>query len=190
MIALMMVMLFQTVKQPKSSSVSVSYSDFLNMIESGSIAQVTIQGDSISGMSVRGPFKTFVPKDPDLINLLRSKGVRISAKPAGDSSLFHMFLSWAPMLLLIGVWLFFMRRMQGGGGNPLSLGKSKARLMSDAQAKVTFDDVAGAEQAKLELQKVIFEKSLVKAEEIIKNKFTGEDQDRIVDDYLKKVVAG
>ncbi|HUU80085.1 MAG TPA: ATP-dependent zinc metalloprotease FtsH, partial [Acidobacteriota bacterium] len=154
-ISLMMVVLFRTTNQTKSGSVSVSYSDFLNMVESGSITQVTIQGDNISGMSARGPFKTFVPKDPDLINLLRSKGVKISAKPAGGSSLFHMFLSWVPMLLLIGVWIFFMQRMQGGGGNPLSFGKSKARLMSDAQKKVTFDDVAGIDEAKEELGEIV-----------------------------------
>lgn len=155
MIGLIMIVLFRTTNQTKSSSISVSYSDFLNMIESGSITEVTIQGDNISGMSVRGPFKTFVPKDPDLINLLRSKDVKISVKPAEDSSLFHMFLSWAPMLLLIGVWIFFMRRMQGGGGNPLSFGKSKARLMTDAQDKVTFDDVAGIDEAKEELGEIV-----------------------------------
>lgn len=155
MIGLIMIVLFRTTNQTKSSSISVSYSDFLNMIESGSITEVTIQGDNISGMSVRGPFKTFVPKDPDLINLLRSKDVKISVKPAEDSSLFHMFLSWFPMLLLIGVWIFFMRRMQGGGGNPLSFGKSKARLMTDAQDKVTFDDVAGIDEAKEELGEIV-----------------------------------
>lgn len=155
MIGLIMIVLFRTTNQTKSSSVSVSYSDFLNMVETGSITEVTIQGDNISGMSVRGPFKTFAPKDPDLINLLRSKDVKISVKPAEDSSLFHMFLSWAPMLLLIGVWIFFMRRMQGGGGNPLSFGKSKARLMTDAQDKVTFDDVAGIDEAKEELGEIV-----------------------------------
>ena len=155
MIGLIMVVLFRTTNQTKSSSISVSYSDFLNMIETGSITQVTIQGGNISGISVRGPFKTFAPKDPDLIKLLRGKEVKISVKPAEDSSLFHMFLSWFPMLLLIGVWIFFMQRMQGGGGNPLSLGKSKARLMSDAQAKVTFDDVAGIDEAKEELGEIV-----------------------------------
>ncbi len=151
----MMVVLFRTTNQTTIRSVSVSYSDFLNMVEDGSITQVAIQGDNISGMSARGPFETFAPKDPDLINLLRDKGVKISAKPAGGSSLFHMFLSWVPMLLLIGVWIFFMQKMQGGGGNPLSFGKSKARLMSDAQKKVTFDDVAGIDEAKEELGEIV-----------------------------------
>ena len=154
MISLIIIVLYRTTDQTKSSA-SVSYSDFLNMVENGGITQVTIQGGSISGMSVRGPFKTFAPKDPELINLLRGKDVKISVKPAEDSSLFHVFLSWAPMLLLIGVWIFFMRRMQGGGGNPLSFGKSKARLMSDAQEKVTFDDVAGIDEAKEELGEIV-----------------------------------
>ena len=155
MIGLIIVLLFRTTDQTKNSRASVSYSDFLDMVESGTITQVTIQGNNISGISVRGQFKTFAPKDPDLITLMRSKDVKISVKPAGDTSLFHVFLSWIPMLLLIGVWLFFMRRMQGGGGNPLSLGKSKAKLMSDAQDKVTFDDVAGIDEAKEELGEIV-----------------------------------
>ena len=132
-ISLMMVMLFQIFKQPQRSSTSVSYSDFLSMVESGNVIQLTIQGDNVSGMSAQGPFKTFAPKDPELITLLRSKGVKISVKPTQDSSWFHTFLSWVPMLLLIGVWIFFMRQMQIGGGKALSFGKSRARLMSDSQ---------------------------------------------------------
>ncbi|MDY6971915.1 MAG: ATP-dependent zinc metalloprotease FtsH [Thermodesulfobacteriota bacterium] len=154
-ISLMMVMLFQIFKQPRGGSASVSYSDFLGMVEDESVNQVTIKGDNISGMSARGPFKTFAPKDPELIKLLRSKGVKISAKPEDDSSWFQVFLSWVPMLLLIGVWIFFMRQMQAGGGKALSFGKSRARLMSDSQEKVTFDDVAGIEEAKEELQEII-----------------------------------
>ncbi|MBW1775494.1 MAG: ATP-dependent zinc metalloprotease FtsH [Deltaproteobacteria bacterium] len=154
-IACVAIILFQSVKQPKSSSISVSYSDFLAMVENGSVIQVTMRGDSISGMSAQGPFRTFAPKDPELINLLRSKDVKISVKPAEDPAWFRVFLSWVPMLLLIGVWLFFMRQMQGGGGKILSLGKSRARLMADSQDKVTFEDVAGIEEAKEELEEIV-----------------------------------
>jgi cell division protease FtsH len=125
------------------------------MVESGSVTEVTIQGDDISGKSSQGEFKTYAPKDPELIKLLRSKGIRMSAKPQEDSSWFQVFLSWVPMLLLIGVWIFFMRQMQVGGGKALSFGKSRARLMTDAQQKVTFDDVAGIDEAKEELQETI-----------------------------------
>jgi len=154
-IILMMFMLFRTVKQSSSSSVSVSYSDFLSMVESGSVSQVVIQGDNLSGVSSQGPVKTFAPKDPELIKLLRNKGIKIEVKPEKNSSWSHVFLSWIPMILLIGVWIFFMRQMQGGGGKVLSFGKSRARLMSDAQEKVTFDDVAGIDEAKEELQEII-----------------------------------
>ncbi len=154
-IILMMFMLFRTVKQPSSSSVSVSYSDFLSMVESGSVSQVVIQGDNLSGVSSQGPVRTFAPKDPELIKLLRSKGIKIEVRPEKNSSWSHVFLSWIPMILLIGVWIFFMRQMQGGGGKVLSFGKSRARLMSDAQEKVTFDDVAGIDEAKEELQEII-----------------------------------
>ncbi len=154
-ISLLMVMLFQMFKQPNRGSMSVGYSDFLNMVESGSVVQATIQGDKITGMSAQGPFRTFAPKDPELITLLRSKGVKISAKPEDDSSWFQVFLSWVPMLLLIGVWIFFMRQMQTGGGKALSFGKSRARLMSDSQEKVTFEDVAGIEEAKEELEEIV-----------------------------------
>ena len=154
-ISLMMIMLFQKFKQQGNSSISVSYSDFLSMVESESVLQVTMQGDNISGVSSQGPFETFTPKDPELIKLLRSKGVKISAKPEEDSSWFRVLLSWVPMLLLVGVWIFFMRQMQGGGGKVLSFGKSRARLMSDAQEKITFDDVAGIDEAKEELQEII-----------------------------------
>ncbi len=154
-ISLMMVMLFQIFKQPEQGSVGVSYSDFMTMVEKGNVKQVTIKGENISGMSAQGPFKTYAPKDPELIKLLREKGVQISAKPAEDSSWFQVFLSWVPMLLLIGVWIFFMRQMQSGGGKALSFGKSRARLMSESQEKVTFQDVAGIDEAKDELGEVV-----------------------------------
>lgn len=154
-ISLMMVMLFQIFKQPDRSSASVGYSDFLSMVESGSVSNVTIKGDNISGMSAQGPFKTYAPKDPEMIGLLRTKGVKISVKPQEDSSWFQVLLSWVPMLLLIGVWIFFMRQMQAGGGKALSFGKSRAKLMTDSQEKVTFEDVAGIEEAKEELEEIV-----------------------------------
>ncbi|MEW6667504.1 MAG: ATP-dependent zinc metalloprotease FtsH [Thermodesulfobacteriota bacterium] len=154
-ISLIMILLFQIFRQPDRTSSTLSYSEFLSMVETGGVHQVTIQGDNISGISNQGPFKTYAPKDAELIRLLRSKGVKIAAKPQEDSSWFQVFLSWVPMLLLIGVWIFFMRQMQVGGGKALSFGKSRARLMSESQEKVTFEDVAGIDEAKEELQEII-----------------------------------
>ena len=154
-ISLLMVMLFRIFKQPSRQSIPISYSDFLSMVDSGGVMEVIIQGDNISGVSSQGPFRTFAPKDPELIRLLRSKDVKISVKPQEDSPWFQVLLSWVPMLLLIGVWIFFMKQMQAGGGKALSFGKSRARLMSDSQEKVTFEDVAGIDEAKDELEEII-----------------------------------
>jgi cell division protease FtsH len=154
-ISLMLIMLFQIFRQPERVSAPLSYSEFLSMVETGRVVQVTIQGDNISGISSQGAFRTYAPKDSELIPLLRSKDVKITAKPEEDSSWFQVFLSWIPMLLLIGVWIFFMRQMQVGGGKALSFGKSRARLMTEVHEKVTFDDVAGIDEAKEELHEII-----------------------------------
>ena len=154
MIGFLLLMLFRGFNEPVSSA-SIDYSDFLRMVESESVTQVTIQGDDISGLSAKGPFNTFAPDDPNLIQLLKRKGVKISAKPQEGDSWYSVILSWVPMLLMIGVWIFFMRRMQGGNGNPLSFGKSKAKLMPDSQGKVTFEDVAGIDEARDELQEIV-----------------------------------
>jgi cell division protease FtsH len=151
----MVIMLFQVFKQPSGTGTAVGYSDFLSMVESGSVIQVVIQGNNLSGTSSQGPFKTYAPEDPEMISMLRSHGVKISVQPEEDSPWFQVFLSWIPMLLLIGVWIFFMRQMQAGGGKALSFGKSRARLMTDSQEKVTFEDVAGIDEAKEELQEII-----------------------------------
>jgi len=154
MIGFMLVMLYRGFNSP-GSSVSIGYTDFLGMVENGSVSQVTIEGDNISGFTSQGPFKTFAPEDPQLVQLLKRKGINISAKPEEGASWYRVFLSWVPMLLLVGVWIFFMRRMKGGGGNPLSFGKSQASLMSDSRRKVTFEDVAGIDEARDELQEIV-----------------------------------
>jgi cell division protease FtsH len=152
-ISLMMVILFNIFNASEVKSNFVSYSNFLGMVEEGVVQKVTIQGNNIK---INDDWKrTYAPKDPEMITLLRSKHIEIEAKPEDDSSWFHVFLSWVPMLLLIGVWIFFMRQMQVGGGKALSFGKSRARLMTDSQEKVTFDDVAGIEEAKEELEEIV-----------------------------------
>ena len=156
-ISLMMILLFQVFKKETKQTGQLSYSEFLNMVEQGEVSQVTIQGDKIFGNSNQGRiFRTFAPKDLELIKILRNKEIEITAKP-DDTSPWYMtiLVSWFPMLLLIGVWIFFMRQMQAGGGKALSFGKSRARLATDEKNKVTFDDVAGIEEAKEELQEII-----------------------------------
>ncbi len=156
-ISLVFVMIYHLFNQPKTAQMDVVYSDFLSYVDKSQVTEVTIQGDSISGRMSNGKaFKTYAPKDAGVITLLKEKGVRISARPLDDSPWYMTVLvSWLPMLLLIGVWIFFMRQMQGGGGKAMAFGKSRARLVTDKTKKVTFADVAGVEEAKAELQEVI-----------------------------------
>ncbi len=156
-ISLMMILLFQIFKKETTETGQVSYSEFLNMVEEGEVSQVTIQGDRISGTSNQGRFfKTFAPKDLELIKILRNKKIEITARPDETSPWYMTILvSWFPMLLLIGVWIFFMRQMQAGGGKALSFGKSRAKLATNEGHKVTFDDVAGIDESKQELQEII-----------------------------------
>ncbi len=156
-ISLVFVMIYHLFNQPKIAQMDIIYSDFLSYVDKTQVTEVTIQGDNISGKLTSGKaFKTYAPKDASVVALLKEKGVRISAKPADDSPWYMTILvSWLPMLLLIGVWIFFMRQMQGGGGKAMAFGKSRARLVTDKSKKVTFADVAGIEEAKAELQEVI-----------------------------------
>ena len=156
-ISLVFVMIYHLFNQPKIAQTDIIYSDFLSFVDKTQVTEVTIQGDNISGRLTNGTaFKTYAPKDAGVVALLKEKGVRISAKPADDSPWYMTILvSWLPMLLLIGVWIFFMRQMQGGGGKAMAFGKSRARLVTDKSKKVTFADVAGIEEAKAELQEVI-----------------------------------
>jgi cell division protease FtsH len=156
-ISLVMIILFNLFNQPKTAQDKVVYSDFLYSVENGEILEVTIQGRNISGRYANGhEFKTYAPDDPELIKQLREKGVKISAKSDEDTPWYMTILiSWFPMILLIGVWIFFMRQMQSGGGKALSFGKSRARLLNESHKKVTFEDVAGIDEAKDELQEII-----------------------------------
>jgi cell division protease FtsH len=157
-ISLMMVLLFNLFNKQGPSSENLPYSEFFESVDQGQITSVVVQGKEIHGYTTDNRrFRTYAPDDPDLIKSLRAKGVKITAKPADDSPWYMTALvSWFPMLILIGVWIFFMRQMQMGGGKAMSFGKSRARLMSEPDGKrVTFEDVAGVEEAKEELQEII-----------------------------------
>jgi cell division protease FtsH len=156
-ITLMMIMLFNLFNQQHLAENTLSYTEFLSMVENGKIAEVVIQGQELLITdSNRNRFKVFAPQDAELIKTLRAKGVMIKAKPPAESPWYmSVLISWFPMIVLIGVWIFFMRQMQSGGGKALSFGKSKARLMSDQQTKVTFEDVAGIDEAKEELGEIV-----------------------------------
>jgi cell division protease FtsH len=156
-ISLIFVLLYNLFNQPKNSQENVIFSDFIAAAEKSQVVEVSIQGENISGKFLNGKsFKTYAPKDASLIPLLKEKGVRITAKPVEDSPWYMtVLISWLPTLLLIGIWIFFMRQMQSGGGKAMSFGKSRARLMTDKQKKVTFNDVAGIDEAKAELQEII-----------------------------------
>jgi cell division protease FtsH len=156
-ISLMMVVLFNLFNKPEPLRNNISYSDMLGYVGKGEIASVVIQGNELSGQFLDGrKFKTYAPNDPELVKSLREKGVQISAEPREDSPWYMtVLISWFPMLLLIGVWIFFMRQMQGGGGKAMSFGKSRARLMTENAEKVTFEDVAGIDEAKDELEEII-----------------------------------
>ena len=153
-----MVGLFQAFNGARALDRNIVYSDFIRSVNQGQVSEVLVQGDSIRGRYLNGKvFQTFAPKDPSLISTLRNKGVRISAEPAEQNSWYmNLLMSWFPMLVLIGVWIFFMRQMHVGGSKALSFGKSKARLVSEPdKKKVTFKDVAGVEEAKDELVEIV-----------------------------------
>ncbi len=159
-IILLMVILynvFQT-SSDRGQSNDLAYSDFITSVESGNVLNVVIKGDIITGTLKSGEqFKTYAPFDPNLIEKLQDSGTNVKAAPPEEamSPFLSILISWFPMLLLIGVWIFFMRQMQGGGKGAMGFGKSKAKLLSEKLDRVTFDDVAGIDEAKQELEEVV-----------------------------------
>ncbi len=159
-ISLMMILLFNMFNKPRTTAEKLNFSDFITQVESGKITSVTIQGNDISGKfdgKDGKEFHTYKPySDADLTQKLLDKKVVINAKPEEEKfSWFSIFISWFPLILLVGVWIFFMRQMQMGGGKAMSFGKSRAKLLTEAQGKITFEDVAGIEEAKEELEEII-----------------------------------
>ncbi len=149
--------LFQGTNTQRNTS-KISFSDFMAATESGNVSEVNISGNNVTGFLNDGrAFNTYAPNYPNLVDKLNERGVKITAEPSERSMhpLLSVLLSWFPMLLLIGVWIFFMRQMQGGGGKAMGFGKSKAKLLNEAVGKVTFDDVAGIDEAKQELEEVV-----------------------------------
>ena len=150
--------MFQNPAKMEMSNSKVSFSTFMSEVDSGRVVEVEIQGNNITGsLSDGSKFTTYSPNYPNLVEKLNEKGVSIIASPVEDKmpSLLGILLSWFPMLLLIGVWVFFMRQMQGGKGGAMGFGKSKAKLLTEAQGKVTFNDVAGIEEAKEEVEEIV-----------------------------------
>jgi cell division protease FtsH len=154
---LIILFLFNIYNKPKKQYENIVFSDFVEAVKSHRVTSVTMQGKNITGLlKDGGEFKSYAPDDPELVKTLRENGVKIQAKPDEDSGIWQSILvSWFPMLLLIAVWIFFMRQMQAGGGKALAFGKSKARIVNSKENKVTFQDVAGVEEAKVELEEII-----------------------------------
>ncbi|HQS84364.1 MAG: cell division protein FtsH [Alphaproteobacteria bacterium 16-39-46] len=137
-------------------SQQLAFSDFLADVDRGNVGEVLIKGNHITGQHSNGKtFVTYVPNNSNIVDKLTDKGVRVSAAPQDEFSFFQILLSWFPMLLLVGVWLFALRQMQGGGGKIMGFGRSRARLLSEKQGRVTFEDVAGIDEAKQELEEVV-----------------------------------
>ncbi len=159
-IALLLVVLFNLF-QPgtgRSADRPLAYSDFISEVNAGRVRDVTIQGHTLTGrLADNSTFQTYMMDDPELSKRLLDRGVHVNARPEESDvpPLLHILLNWFPMLLLIGVWVFFMRQMQAGGGRAMGFGKSRARMLTEKQGRVTFDDVAGIDEAKSELQEIV-----------------------------------
>ena len=160
-IAVLLIALFNLFQAPQQRGATreVAYSEFLQELSAGRVKAVTIAGDRISGTYIDNSagFQTYSPGDSTLVQRLEDKGVTINARPENDGSgsIFSILLSWLPMILILGVWIFFMRQMQSGSGRAMGFGKSKAKLLTEAHGRVTFQDVAGVDEAKEDLEEIV-----------------------------------
>lgn len=156
-VGLVMIALFNMFNQPQTRSSDISFTEFIDAVEQNNVAEVTLQGSVAHGVFVDGGrFRSNIIDYPDMVKDLRKSGVKITINPAEQTPWYlSVLISWFPMILLIAIWIFFMRQMQNGGSRALSFGKSKAKLVTDPQGKATFKDVAGVDEAKEELQEII-----------------------------------
>ena len=158
-VLLLMILLLVTVlRQSKTTPAEITYTDFMAKIEAGDIDRVTLEEGHVTGILTDGSdFATYVPPVFEtLVPTLESQGIEITARPKRESSVWQqMLIWWVPFLVLIGLWVFFVRQMQSGGGKAMSFGKSRARLLNENQQRMTFDDVAGVEESKIELEEII-----------------------------------
>ena len=160
-IALLLIALFNMFQSPadSASGTKIAYSQFLQDVDAGQINEVTISGNQIFGSysGSGGKFQTYSPGDGDLVQRLEANNVTINAQPEtdGSNSFLGYFISWLPILVILGVWIFFMRQMQGGSRGAMGFGKSKAKLLNETQGKITFEDVAGVDEAKEDLEEIV-----------------------------------
>ena len=159
-IVLLLLALFTLFQNPsqRTSSTDISFSQLLTEVDAGKVRDVLIQGPEIHGTFTDGrSFQTYAPNDPTLVQRLYGKGVSITARAQGDSVpwFVSLLVSWLPFIALIGVWIFLSRQMQGAGGKALGFGKSRAKLLTEAHGRVTFEDVAGVDEAKQDLQEIV-----------------------------------
>src|SRR5690349_9418048 len=159
-IVLLLLALFTLFQNPgqRTTSQDISFSQLLSDVDQGRVREVLIQGPEIHGTYTDGrSFQTYAPSDPSLVQRLYNKGVQITARPQSDNVpwFVSLLISWLPFVALIGVWIFLSRQMQGAGGKALGFGKSRAKLLTEAHGRVTFEDVAGVDEAKLDLQEIV-----------------------------------
>ncbi len=156
-VVLVMIALFNMFNQPITPPKDMAFTDFVESVEAGDVAEVILQGDIAHGKMTDGrPFRVYIMKYPDMFKDLRKAGVRVTVNPAEQTAWYiSVLVSWLPMILLIAIWIFFMRQMQNGGSRAMSFSKSKAKMQTDGASKVTFKDVAGVDEAKEDLQEII-----------------------------------